>query len=484
MPVQVHSSGLGTSRSGILVEYPLLFTISHPLITFSQYNSLSNQETLMQATTEGTPETGASSRQSRVFYGWWIVVAASIQGMFGNGTISSGFPIFFLPIRETLGINYTQMSLVFGLARAEGGMGGPLVGWLADRYGSRPLIIFGGFFAAIGMILLSQATEYWQLVVLFVGVVSIGKTAGLGQTLMATVNHWFIRRRAVAMSTLMTAFAGGGAIVVPLLGWGIAGLGWRETLLYSGIFVAVLSLPVCLVIRSKPEDLGLLPDGDRRTRPGPASASPAEPPTPGEEQRAEFTVRQTLRTRAFWLIMLAVATRVSATNGVIVHLFPILADEGLGPQTAAFYASLMFFMAIPLRFLLGVAGDKLAPRKLLFIGMNLGAVAVVTLLITDSVVGVVIFVLCMAVVEGVTSANWIMVGDYFGRGRFASLMGFMSVFHNIGLIVVPIYAGWIRDTTGSYNVALATLAPLFVVSAFAFALARRPPPPRMIEQPA
>ena len=94
----------------------------------------------------------------------------------------------------------------------------------------------------------------------------------------------------------------------------------------------------------------------------------------------------------------------------------------------------------------------------------------------------VIFVVCLAVVEGVTTVNWIMVGDYFGRSRFASLMGFMSVFHNIGLVIFPIYAGWIRDNTGSYDLALATMAPLFVVSALAFALARRPPPPRMSPQ--
>ena len=435
----------------------------------------------MQATSEGNPGSGASGRQSRFFYGWWIVLAASIQGMFGNGTVSSGFPIFFQPIREALGINYTQMSLVFGLARAEGGMGGPLVGWLADRYGSRPLVIFGGICAAIGVILMSQATAYWQLMVLFVGVVSIGKTAGLGQTLMATVNQWFIRRKALAMSTLMTAFAGGGAIVVPLLGWGIAQLGWRETMLYAGLFIGLISLPVSLVIRSKPEDMGLLPDGDRVSRPAVAAANSAQPSQSSEDRPAEFTVRQALRTRAFWLIMLGVVARVSATNAVIVHLFPILEDEGLGPQAAAFYASLMFFMAIPLRFLLGVAGDKLAPRKLLFIGMNLGAVALVTLLLTDSILGVVIFVLCLAVVEGVTSVNWIMVGDYFGRARFASLMGFMSVIHNVGLVIFPIYVGWIKDTTNSYNIALATLAPLFVVSALAFALARRPPPPRMAE---
>ena len=424
-------------------------------------------------------ESNPTQRKHKVFYGWWIVVAASIQGMFGNGTISSGFPIFFQPIRETLGINYAQMSLVFGLARAEGGMGGPIVGWLVDRYGSRRFVILGGFLAAIGLILLSRATTYWQLMFLFVGVVSIGKTAGLGQTLMATVNQWFIRRRALAMSTLMTAFAGGGAIVVPLLGIGIANLGWRQTLLCAGLFVGFISFGISLVIRSKPEDIGLLPDGDI-AQDNLGEVIPGQDDKQSQVQRAEFTVRQALRTKTFWLMLIGVVTRVSATYAIIVHLFRILEQEGLGPQTASFYASFMFFLAIPLRFLLGIAGDKLAPRKLLFFGMNLGAVSLLSLLWVNSIYGILLFVLCLAIVEGVTSVNWIMLGDYFGRGRFASLMGFMSVFHNIGLVITPIYAGWIKDTTGSYDLVLATLAPLFVLSAFAFAMSTRPAPPESI----
>ena len=281
------------------------------------------------------------------------------------------------------------------------------------------------------------------------------------------------------MSTLMTAFAGGGAIVVPLLGIGIANLGWRQTLLYAGLFVGVISFGISLVIRSKPEDIGLLPDGDLpQDSLGEVSAGQGDKPS--QVQRAEFTVRQALRTKTFWLMLIGVVMRVSATNAIIVHLFPILEQEGLGPQTASFYASFMFFLAIPLRFLLGIAGDKLAPRKLLFFGMNLGAVSLLSLLWVNSIYGILLFVLCLAIVEGVTSVNWIMLGDYFGRGRFASLMGFMSVFHNIGLVITPIYAGWIKDTTGSYDLVLATLAPLFVVSAFAFAMSTRPDPPQSL----
>lgn len=430
---------------------------------------------------------GESTRRppGRLFYGWRVVAVACLQGMFGNGAISTGFPRFFEPIRGDLGISYAAMSLVFSLARAEGGLGAPLVGWLVDKFGSRPMILFGGLTAGIGLMLLAFTQEYWQLVLLFVGVVSVGKTAGLGQTLMATVNQWFVRRKAVALSTLMTAFAGGGAIVVPLLHLGIVSLGWRPTTFIIGLFIALLTLPVAYVIRSRPEDLGLLPDGDRpgpgasraATRAGGGHHHTAAATGSGEPERHDFTVRQALRTQAFWFLLAGVITRVSATNSIIIHLFPLLTWKGIDEQTATLAASIMFFMAIPLRFLLGVAGGKLSPRKLLFYGMNLGAVGLVGLWLLPQWPALVVFVLGLAIVEGITSVNWIMVGDYFGRARFASLMGAMSVFHNMGMFIAPIYAGWVRDSTGEYTIVLATFAPTFVLSGVMFALARRPRPP-------
>ena len=440
--------------------------------------------------TSSQVETGTTQRrQGRFFYGWYVVAVSCLQGMFGNGAISTGFPRFFEPIRGDLGISYAAMSLVFSLARAEGGLGAPLVGWLVDKFGSRPMILFGGLTAGIGLMLLAFAREYWQLVFLFVGVVSVGKTAGLGQTLMATVNQWFIRRKAVALSTLMTAFAGGGAIVVPLLHLGVVTLGWRPTVFIIGLFIAILTLPVAYVIRSRPEDMGLRPDGDP-----PAGSAPAARParggghhqpaarSGGEEQN--FTVRQALRTQAFWFILIGVITRVSATNSIIIHLFPLLVWKGVSEDIATLSASVMFFMAIPLRFLLGVAGGRLSPRKLLFYGMNIGAIGLVGLWLLPQWPALVVFILGLAIVEGITSVNWIMVGDYFGRNRFASLMGAMSIFHNIGMFIAPIYAGWIRDTTDSYEIVLMTFAPTFVISAFMFALARRPALPQSVPQPA
>lgn len=415
-----------------------------------------------------TPE----KRQGRFFYGWIVVAVASVQGMFGNGTISSGFPIFFLPIQRDLNISYTSMSLVFSLGRAEGGLGGPIVGYLVDRFGARPMILIGGLLASTGIMLVSRAENYWQFILLFVGVVSVGKTAGLGQTLMAVVNQWFVRRKSLALSTLMTSFAGGGAIVVPVLGWGIANHGWRPTLFFMGAFMIVITLFVSATLRSRPEDMGLNPDGD----PAPAPTTD-DAESKGKQQPLtdkDFTVREAIRTSAFWFMLLGLTVRVSATNAIIIHLFPILQDAGLTEQRAAVFVSVMFFVAIPLRFGLGVAGDYVSPRYILFFGMLAPAIGLFGLLLVDGIVGIMAFMVGLAIVEGITSANWIMVGNYFGRARFASLMGFMSIFHNIGMVVSPIFSGKIRDITGEYDLVLMTFAPLFVIGSVAFLFARRP----------
>jgi len=405
------------------------------------------------------------------------------MGMFGNGVISSGFSRLFEPIRKDLGLSYTSMSLVFSLARTEGGFGGPLVGWLVDKFGARPMVLFGGLLSGIGMILLSRADTYWELVLLFVGVITAGKTAGLGQTLLALVNQWFIRRRALAMSTIMTAFAGGGAIVVPLIHLGVVHIGWRATLLYSGIFVTLLTIPVAWALRSRPEDMGLKPDGDPPQRQGgpPGSRS-------GQTPEVFFTVRQAMRTQAFWFLLLGVVARVAAANAITIHLFPMLAWKGLDENSATFYASLMFFMSIPLRFILGMAGERFSPRGLLLGGMILGAAGTIAMLVLGGPLAALLFVTGLAVAEGMSSVNWILVADYFGRARFASLMGLMSVFFNVGLFISPIFGGWVRDRTGSYNLVLIPYAVLFLVSGITFFMARRPalptPEPQQASQAA
>ena len=392
--------------------------------------------------------------------------------MFGNGAISQGFPRFFTPIQTELALSKTQMSLVFSLARAEGSAGGPLVGWMVDRFGARPMILAGGLMAGIGIIFLSRANSYWELLVLFSGLISLGKSAGFGQTLMAAVNQWFIRRRSLAMSTLMTAFAGGGAFVVLLLDFGIRQLGWRDTLLWMGIIVIAMTIPAAFFIRSRPEDIGMRPDGDP---PADDSAGGGRRQSSGGE--VSFTFRQAILTRTYWMIMVGAIIRVSVTNGMLVHFFPIMELRGVSNSEASVWYAAMFILGIPLRFLLGVTSDKFRGNLLLAVGMVFGAFGMGGLWIGPGVLGMLLFVVGIAVVEGITSVNWLMLSDYYGRGRFATLMGFMSLFMNVGMFATPLLAGFVADATGSYFIFLMVCTPLYIVSAVAFLFSTRPRPP-------
>ena len=374
-----------------------------------------------------------------------------------------------------MGLTSAQMSLVFSLARAEGSAGGPLVGWVVDRYGARPMVLAGGLMAGIGTILLSRADSYWELLVLFSGIISLGKSAGFGQTLMAAVNQWFIRRRSVAMSTLMTAFAGGGAFVVLLLNFGIQQIGWRDTLLWTGVFIVAMTLPAAFFIRSRPEDMGLLPDGDMPADAGGGTGSGGR----GHRSSSDvsFSFRQAIQTRTYWFIMVGAILRVSVTNGMVVHVFPIMAVRGISENEAAAWVAAMFFLGIPLRFIMGVTSGKFRGNVLLAIGMVIGAIGMGGLWIGPGVIGLLLFVVGIAIVEGITSVNWLMLSDYYGRARFATLMGFMSLFMNVGMFISPYASGLVFDRTGSYYWVLAVFTPLYLVSAAAFLFATRPNPP-------
>ena len=223
------------------------------------------------------------------YYGWWVLSATFILGVLSGGIFSHSNAIFFGPIRRDLGLSSAQTSLIFSLARAEGSFAGPIVGWLVDKFGSRPLIMAGGVLASCGFIALHWVHSYVLFVVIFVGVVGVGKSSGLGQVLISAVNRWFIRRRSLAMSICITGFASGGAVLLPLITIGVNTIGWRDVMLYSGIFMGIIVIPLASMVRHSPERMGIEPDlplpQDGETGPKPVII--------------DFTVRQALRTRSY-----------------------------------------------------------------------------------------------------------------------------------------------------------------------------------------
>jgi len=401
------------------------------------------------------------------YYGWRVLAATFILGTLSGGIFSNSNAIFFGPIQRDLGLNSAQTSLIFSLVRAEGSIAGPVVGRLVDRFGSRPMIVFGGLLASFGFIALHWVHNYVLFIVIFVGVVGVGKSSGLGQVLISAVNRWFIRRRSLAMSICITGFSSGGAAILPLITLGVSTIGWRDVMLFSGIFMGLIVIPLASLVRHSPEREGIGPD-----LPFPKEGEEEAAPAP-----VDFTVRQALRTKAYWILFAGSVLRISLWGTVSVHAVQMFVWKGMSDELAGIMFSLMFLLSIPLRLIVGFLGDKFPLQPIMGSGMGAAALATLALLAIDGNIAVYLFVGLMAFEQGASSLNWVSLGNFFGRSSFATLMGIISVVFNIGMLITPIYAGFMFDRADSYTVVLLSFLPIYLAAGGFFLMTRRPAPP-------
>ena len=412
---------------------------------------------------------GLRHRFIGIYPGWWVLGACCFLALFPGAIFSYGFPVFYIPIREDLMLTDTQVSLIFALSRGEAGIGGPLVGWMVDKFDSRPIVLVFGLMAGVGVIILSGVDGYWIFVLVYVGVVSVGNNSGFGQTFLAVMNRWFVRRRAVGMTIVITAYTAGGAMLIPVISRGIEALGWRDVMLYTGIFVVVVVVPFALLIRRSPESMGIdLAEVGEAVEPSTTATSSAQ------ASGRDFTVAEALRTPTYWFILVASALRISVTSGVLVHAIPIMVWKGTSAQTGADMLSLLFFVSIPARLLIGMSGMKLPGQGVLGVGMAVGAVSLLGLDLVPGTWIIFPFIAGMAVLEGASVLNWVLVGNIFGRRSFATLTGIISVFYSAGMMLSPLFLGWMVDRTGGYTESLLILTVLYGVSAGLFIIARSP----------
>ena len=415
---------------------------------------------------------GLRHRFVGMYPGWWVVGACCFLALFPGAIFSYGFPVFYIPIRDELMLTDTQVSLIFALSRGEAGIGGPIVGWMVDKFDSRPIVLVFGLMAGVGLLLLSGVESYWIFVLVYVGVVSVGNNSGFGQTFLAVTNRWFVRRRAVGMTLVITCYTAGGAMLVPVLSRGVEALGWRDVMLYTGIFVCVVVIPFALLIRRSPESAGidLAEAGEAVDQAGNSSST--------QSSGLDFTVREALRTPAYWSILFASAFRISVTSAILVHAIPIMVWKGTSEQTGADLMALLFFVSIPARLLIGFSGQRLPGQGVLGVGMAVGTVSLLALVLVPGVWIIYPFAVGLAILEGAAVLNWVLVGNLFGRRSFATLTGIISVFYSAGMMLSPLFLGMMVDRTGGYRESLLVLTGLYAASAVLFAIARRPRPPR------
>jgi sugar phosphate permease len=406
----------------------------------------------------------------KVFYGWWIVILGSLINGIGLGIIYHSFTVFFLPLKRDLGVSSAAISLLFGAARLEGGVEGPVVGYLIDRLGPRKLIIIGSSLTGLGLILLATVSDFLTFFLIYVFIVSLGSNAGFFHPVTTAVNKWFIRRRGIGFSIIVASGNIGGMIMAPLLSYIILQYGWRSGAIFAGVVILGITLPAALRFKNSPEDVGLQPDGQPRLKDPAGEAQAAAQ----EIDEIDFAVKDALRTFNYWLLSIAISLRLLVTVALNTHFVPILVWKGMSETASAFLVSVLALGSILTALILGWLGDKWNKAFLSGLGIVPTILAMVGLAFSDEKILLYFFPIGFAITMGTTPLNWALIGDLFGRRSYATLRGIMAVGYGLATFLSPIYAGWIFDRTASYTIVLLTFSIILLITAFFFAVLRRP----------
>jgi MFS family permease len=407
------------------------------------------------------------------------VIIGCVQDAVKGGTFNTGFTLYFLPILTELHLSRAATSLPFSLARLEAALEGPLVGYLIDRFGPRGMMVLGTTLAGLGFVLLSCTHSYFFFLLVFMGLLTLGFQAGFNHATMAAVNHWFRKKRGLAMAIVQTGQAIGGVVIFPLVALAVLNLGWRHAAFLSGIVVLLL-IPFSLLIRRSPESMGLLPDGERRAPHNPSTG--AVRPMPALRDTGEFTTREAIRTPAFWLLAAFHGLRNIPYAGVSVHLVPLLVWKGLDEPTAAFFVGLMAFSTVIVRPLTGWLGDRWSKQRIGATGVILGGLGLVVLMYSDGALWhMIVFVVLFSFGDGINSVTWALVGDFFGRRQFATIRGWIGMLQSLASMPAAVFTGWVYDQTQSYTYALLPFIILYGLGALVLWQAAHPKRPQRLD---
>ena len=295
------------------------------------------------------------------FYGWWLTAVAALVMVIGSVPMFQGMPAWFVVLEREFSWSRAELSLAFSFTRVEGTVMGPVAGYLVDRVGPRRMVLLGLPVLGLGFILFSQVHHLWQFYAAFV-VMSMGGGLGTWLPMMTVLNHWFLRRRSLAMALAMEGFALGGIMLVPALAWAIDPeepdrIGWRVTAAGIGVGIMVLAWPVSRLVRNRPEQYGLHPDGQR---PAPAATSEravSGPTNPGGDP-PDYTWQMAIRTGTFWLITMGHACSSIVIVTLMVHLGPMLDDRGFSIQTIGWVVATYTAVGALFTLIGGYVGDR------------------------------------------------------------------------------------------------------------------------------
>jgi MFS family permease len=324
----------------------------------------------------------------------------------------------------------------------------------------------------VGLILASLVSEPWQLYL------TLGALAGGGVNCLAYTGqslylpNWFVRRRGLALSVAFSGVGIGSITILPWLGWLIETAGWRLACVELGILLLVLLGPLNLLLKHRPEDMGLRPDG---LISGGTSSDHAANVVDQAWAAVDWTLGRALRTRRFWWLAIGYFCGLFSWYAVQVHQTKYLIEVGFGPREAAWALGLVSLVAIPGQVALGHLSDRIGREWVWMIG-NLGFVICYLALIGLWSTPTPILLYAMIVAQGtlgysLTSVMGPIPAEIFEGRHYGSIFGTVMLAAILGGAAGPWVTGVVYDAAGTYSIAFCIAAACNMISILAIWLA-------------
>jgi MFS family permease len=406
------------------------------------------------------------------FYGW-IIVAVTFVTMAIGVNARTAFSLLFPPILSEFGWERGVTAGAFSFGFVVSGAVSPLIGRLMDRAGPRAVMELGVALMAGGLLLAPLTSEPWHLYL------TIGVMVGTGSTCLGYsgqsqfLPNWFVRRRGLAMGI---AFAGVGIGSVTLLPWVqhmIEATGWRTACTAMGIVVLIVLAPINLLLRKRPQDIGLEPDGD--AAPSASSAKPLSNILDTAWAGTDWTLGRALATARFWWIALGYSCGLYIWYAVQVHQTKYLLDIGFSPNVGVWALGVVSLLGIPGQIVLGHLSDRIGREAIWAIscaGFAICFACLIVLKYEPSLLLVYLMVFTQgALGYGLTSVMGAVVLEIFQGAHYGSVFGCIMLAALAGGAAGPWVTGFIHDLTGSYAIAFAIGIGVSALSALAIWMA-------------
>jgi sugar phosphate permease len=422
----------------------------------------------------------ATGTKRKLFYGW-KVLGVSVAAAFLASITAQLFTGALLPyIEDDTGWSRSSITLAVTLGSVAGGLISPFFGRLADIYGPRVLSAVGLLITVASLFLLDFSG---QVHVLLFGLAYVIGRATAQNTLSGVVPrttavNWFRRMRGRALGMTSMAVPLGGAALIPVAQLMIGqGAGWETVYYFFGALLLFTMLPpVWLVLKRRPEDMGLLPDGDE---PGEVARAAEQRRVAGIVDEYNWTLREAVRTRTLWLMIVAMSIGICANGAIGFHQFAYFKDQGIAAGAAALALSSYALSGAFANALWGLVIERLNERVLGALTVTGAGILSFFLLTVDTPAEAMIFaVLFGLTARGESSIITMMEAQYFGRAAFGTISGFSTPFQQIALGLGPTIAAVVYDiSSSSYDLAFMAFGVMYVLSAVLIWYAKKPVPP-------